>query len=208
MSTTVFSIGHSNHSLKYFIELLKQHEITALADVRSKPYSRINPQFNKDELRQALRQNDIAYVFLGEELGGRSDNSLCCDHGKVLYDKVAETTLFQRGLERVIQGAKDFRITLMCSEKEPLECHRTILVARHLYERGLEIKHIHSDGSLETHEALMKRLLSLLGLEERDMFLSKNEVWKNAYYLQGLEISYEVDSSKIPVKSIAGGGKA
>src|SRR5271169_2675230 len=127
MAQTIFTIGHSTHTQEYFISLLSRHGITALCDVRSKPYSRVNPQFNREELQRVLREHGITYVFLGTELGARSDDPTCYENGKVQYDRLAHTELFRQGLDRVQEGVRKYRIALMCAEKEPLECHRTIL---------------------------------------------------------------------------------
>ena len=143
MQQTVYTIGHSTHLRDQFLDLLSMHSITAVCDVRSTPHSRINPQFNRKEIKAALQAQDIAYVFLGKELGARSEDPACYDHGKVRYDCLARTDLFRKGLQRVQDGTKRFRLVLMCAEKEPLKCHRTILVARHLYALGIAVQHIH-----------------------------------------------------------------
>jgi uncharacterized protein (DUF488 family) len=123
----LYTIGHSTHSLEKFIALLKQQGITALCDVRSKPYSCMNPQFNRENLKRSLRENGIAYIFLGKELGARSEDPSYYVCGKVQYDRLARSALFQKGIIRVRSGMRDFRLALMCAEKDPLECHRTIL---------------------------------------------------------------------------------
>src|SRR5271157_3752040 len=184
MAETIFTIGHSTHSQEYFIGLLSRHGITALCDVRSKPYSRINPQFNREELKKSLQECGITYVFLGKELGARSEDPTCYENGKVQYDCLAQTDLFRLGLDRVQKGMKDYRIAIMCAEKEPLECHRTILVARHLAALGLDVQHIHADGRLEDHAAAVNRLKRMLRLPEDDMFRSSEEVLADAYHLQ------------------------
>jgi uncharacterized protein (DUF488 family) len=190
---TVFTIGHSTHAPEHFIDLLHQHEITALCDVRSKPYSRMNPQFNREELEETLRAYGIAYRFLGKELGARSDDPNCYVSGRVQYDRLAQTDLFKIGLKRVLRGVKDnFRLALMCAGKEPLECHRTILVARHLAELGVPVVHIHGDGRLERHDAALTRLARMVKLPEHDMFHSREEVMAEAYRRQEERIAYEV----------------
>jgi len=206
MQDVVFTIGHSTQPLERFIALLKQHEITALADVRSKPYSRMNPQFNREALKEALRQNEIAYVFLGNELGARSADRSCYHQGKVQYPRLAETEPFRTGLERVQEGAKKHRIALMCAEKEPLECHRTILVSRQLDAVGVEVHHILGDGRLESHADAMSRLIRQLHLPEEDMFKSRGEILDEAYRLQGERIAYteEVPDDPGAVRSAAG----
>jgi uncharacterized protein (DUF488 family) len=206
MQNTVFTIGHSMHPQKQFICLLRQHCITALCDVRSTPYSRMNPQFNREELEKALLAQDIEYRFLGKELGARSDDPRCYEAGRVQYERLAETALFKYGLKRVLKGMKEgFRIALMCAEKEPLECHRTILVARHLTVLGIDVVHIHADGCLETHDAALSRLALILNLPEHDMFHSREELLANVYRKQGERIAYEIpepDSAR--VKDMAG----
>jgi len=171
----MFSIGHSSHTLQDFLALLRMHEVQAVVDVRSAPYSRYNPQFNKEPLEKGLAASGIKYVFLGRELGARSEDPLCYEKGRVQYRRLMQTDLFRRGIERVIQGACEYRLALMCAEKDPLQCHRTLLVSRALVERGCEVQHILANGSLESHEAAMERLLDLLKLPHGDMFCSKEE---------------------------------
>jgi len=195
MPDLVFTIGHSTHARERLIELLRQHGITALCDVRSKPYSRMNPQFNREELAQALVEHGVAYRFLGRELGARSDDPACYQGGKVQYSRLAETELFRHGLKRVLRGLEEgFRIALMCAEKEPLECHRAILVARHVVPFGLDIEHIHADGQLESHTAAMGRLMDMLHLSEDHLFLSREELMDDAYRRQEERIAYDSTS--------------
>jgi len=195
MQQTVFTIGHSTHRQEYFIGLLALHGITALYDVRSMPYSRLNPQFNREELKAVLTANGIEYCYLGKELGGRSDDPACYEDGQVQYDRLATTELFKYGLERVRSGMRQgFRIALMCAEKEPLECHRTILVARHLAALGLDVQHIHADGTLESHADALGRLERMLNLAEDNLFLSREELSADAYHRQAKRIAYEAES--------------
>ena len=163
IQSKVFTVGHSNHTLEAFVELLREHRVDALADVRSAPYSRFNPQFNRESFAAALKAGGIAYVYLGRELGGRSGNFDCYDdEGRIVFDRVAATETFQHGLARVVDGAARHRIALMCAEKEPLDCHRTLLVACALDKRGVEVAHIHADGRLESHDQAMSRLIDLV----------------------------------------------
>ena len=187
---TVFTIGHSNHPIEAFIALLKQHGISALADVRSAPYSRFHPQFNKDALEKALKEQGIKYVFLGRELGARSEDRSCYENGRVRYPLLARTALFRQGIERVTTGAAEYRIALMCAEKEPLECHRTLLVARALDELGVPIRHILADGRVEAHGEAMLRLLDLLGLPREDLFRSRQELLAEAIERQERKVAY------------------
>lgn len=186
----LYTIGHSTHSARKVIELLHGHQITAVADVRSRPYSRMNPQFNREPFSELLKTEGIAYVFLGRELGARSENRSCYIEGKIQYDLLAQTELFQVGLDRVIQGMVNHRVALMCAEKDPLTCHRTILVCRHLIARGLTAHHILEDGRLESHDDALSRMLGELGFLEHDLFRSQVEIVEEAYSKRGEQIAY------------------
>jgi uncharacterized protein (DUF488 family) len=186
----VFTIGHSTHTIEAFVALLKQHGVTALADVRSAPYSRFNPQFNKDALERSLKAEGIKYVFLGRELGARSDDRSCYENGRVQYGRLARTDLFRHGIERVIRGAEEHRVALMCAEKEPLDCHRTLLVARVLDEQGVGVAHILGDGQLEAHRDAMERLLDVTGLPRDDLFRSREELIAQALARQEERVAY------------------
>lgn len=188
---SVYTIGHSTHPIESFIHLLRRHGITALGDVRSAPYSRMNPQFNREPLEQVLKEAGISYVFLGEELGARSKDPSCYRYGKVDYELLARTKLFQLGLERVRNGARTHRIALMCAEKDPLNCHRTILVARNLVEQGVSVSHILSNGSVESHDQSLSRLMQMLRIAEDDLFRSPQDAIRDAYRKRGEAIAYE-----------------
>jgi uncharacterized protein (DUF488 family) len=190
----IFTVGHSTHPIDHFVGLLAQHGITALADVRSSPYSRMNPQYNRETLIKTLREVGIAYVFLGRELGARSEDPTCYERGQVKYDRIAETDSFRQGLERVVTGAGIHRVALMCAEKEPLDCHRTVLVCKALVAKGTQVEHILADGTLEPHEATMRRLLELWGLSEPDMFRSPEQLLNEALSRQEDRIAYVDDA--------------
>jgi uncharacterized protein (DUF488 family) len=196
MTKAVFTIGHSNHSMDRFLDLLRKYEISAIADVRSQPYSRFNPQFNREVLEKSLRSAGISYAFLGRELGARSEDKGCYVGGRVQYGLLAKTDLFRQGIERVMNGIEKHRIALLCAEKEPLKCHRTILVARQLAATGVEIQHILENGDLESHEAALSRLLKEDKLPESDLFLSREALIADAYSRREAEIAYreKVDS--------------
>jgi len=147
---TLFTVGHSNHSLETFIDLLKSHKIDVLVDVRSKPFSRFSPQFNKEGLEKAVKASGIKYLFLGKELGGRPQDSEFYDnHGFVLYSQIAESPLFLKGIDRLIKGIKTYRVAVMCGEENPANCHRRLLVGRVLAKRGVSIRHIRGDGTVQ-----------------------------------------------------------
>jgi uncharacterized protein (DUF488 family) len=217
MTHTLYTIGHSNHDINTFIALLKQHGVTALADVRSAPYSRYLPHFCKKTLKAYLAKEGIQYVFLGNELGARPDDETCYVDGKALYEKIAATKAFSMGLKRVLRGSETFDIALMCAEKDPLTCHRAILVCQHLKPLLPDIHHILGNGELETHQHLEERMLTLhgfmdavephndeqlslfnalaasplsAGLQSSQKSRSPDEVLREAYKLQGDDIAY------------------
>lgn len=191
MSNHLYTIGHSNHEFDAFLHLLRQFAITALGDVRSHPYSRYAPQYNRDALKKALTDAGIAYVFLGKELGARSSNPACYKHGKVQYDRLAVEAIFSEGIQRVTQGMERHQIALMCAEKDPLDCHRALLVTRKLSSLGIPVSHIHADGTLETQDAMESRLLQACRLPEGDMFKTRSEFVSEAYAIQGEKVAYQ-----------------
>jgi uncharacterized protein (DUF488 family) len=186
----IFTIGHSTHRIERFVALLQKQGITALADVRSSPYSRFNPQFNREALKKSLHDSGISYVFLGEELGARTKDRCCYDNDRVNYRKLAATPLFKSGLDRLEVGTSTYKIAMMCAEKEPLDCHRTILVARELESRGIPVAHILEDGSVESHSAAISRLKHQLQIPEHDMFKGDQELLEEAYTIQSQKIAY------------------
>jgi uncharacterized protein (DUF488 family) len=188
---TVLTIGHSNHRLEDLITLLRTHAVTAVADVRSAPYSRSNPHFNREALQDSLKLNRIAYVFLGRELGGRPDNPNCYIEGKVQYRKLAQTPLFRKGLDRILKGTRSHRIALLCAEAEPLLCHRAILVAQELAATGVPVVHIHSNGVLESHEEAMSRLVEMRGLPDKDLYRTKEQIIADACAAQEKRIAFD-----------------
>ena len=195
----IYTIGHSTHASDVFLALLRQHAVTAVADVRSAPYSRFNPQFNKETLCDTLGAKGIQYGFLGRELGARSEDRTCYEDGRVQYGRLARTALFQSGLDRVLRGAASYRLALLCAEKEPLACHRTLLVGRALEARGAALVHIHGDGGLETQAEALVRLLAALGMPGADLFKTREELVEEACARQEARIAY-VDPGLRPAK--------
>lgn len=195
MRTDVYTIGHSDLKIESFIEHLIQHNINAIADVRSSPYSRMQPQFNRESLKRVLQQNNITYVFLGKELGARSEQPECYRNGKVQFDILAKQPIFLQGLDRIMKGIEKHNVALMCAERDPLNCHRTILVSRQLHNCGITVKHILYDGNIELHSSVERRLLESLNIYEDDLFVSRSELISNAYTKWGERIAYVAESS-------------
>jgi uncharacterized protein (DUF488 family) len=188
-SHRILTIGHSTLSFDAFVSTLTANGVSAIADVRSAPYSRFNPAFNRDALKRELKACGMRYVFLGKELGGRPADPACYENGRASYTRMAQTDLFMVGLDRVIQGSVSHRIALMCSEGDPLNCHRTLLVARALAERGLPIAHIERNGQSTSQVDIEARLLRTVGLSD-NLLRSRDELLAEAYDLQAKRVAY------------------
>lgn len=198
MTNILFTIGYAGKSIDDFIALLEPHKITALCDVRSMPYSSRNPEYNRESLKMVLKSHNIEYVYLGEELGARSKDASCYVAGKAIHQKIAATTLFKNGLERIKLGLqKNYVLALMCAEKDPLTCHRTILICRQLRGQQFEIRHIIDHETTETQADLEKRLIKELKLYP-DMFkdTDPNALIERAYDVQSDCIAYVEKGSK------------
>lgn len=198
MSKTIYTIGHSNATAERFLGLLNLHGITAVADVRSQPYSRFNPQFNREELARALKTSGLEYIFLGHELGARSSNPACYRDGRAQYSLIAKTPEFERGIERLQERMENLRVAILCAEKEPLSCHRSILIGRYLHERSFDVRHILEDGGLEAHDSSLLRLLALHGMQETHLFHTKDELVALAYERQAEQIEYSASQMPQP----------
>jgi uncharacterized protein (DUF488 family) len=147
------TIGHSNHPIERFVDLLKAGGVALLVDVRSMPYSRRFPQFGKERLAKSLAAAGIGYVHEGAALGGKPESG-----GD--YDALAARPAFKEALGRLIERAEETTPCLMCAEKEPLDCHRTVLVSRRLAERGVSIDHLLADGGTRPHRDVEDALLA------------------------------------------------
>ena len=193
----IFTVGHCRHPFGDFVALLLGHRVTAVADVRSAPYSRWNPAFRRRALEGELNRRGFAYSFLGRELGGRPADPGCYDgKGRVQYDRVAKTALFASGIERVLRGAERTRIALLCAEADPSRCPRTLLVAPALQERGLRVRHILADGTVETHDRAMDRLAAGAGIPASGLFGEAGR--KRALEAVARRIAYRKPTMTIP----------
>ncbi|MBI4244927.1 MAG: DUF488 domain-containing protein [Planctomycetes bacterium] len=146
----IFTIGHSNNDINEFIKLLRRHNIEILADVRSQPYSKYVPQFNKILLENALKNHQIKYLFMGAELGGRPDSKeYYTADGRADYKKLSESKLFISGLTRLLDIANRSIAAIMCSEENPDTCHRKLLIGWALQKKDIEVCHIRADCSVD-----------------------------------------------------------
>jgi len=157
----IHTVGHSTHPPDVFLELLQSAGIDCIVDVRSVPASAYNPQYNQVPLKDFLGIHRIRYLHFADEFGAmKSDGDLLNEDGKLDFEKVRATRMFQQGLERTWQGVeKGHTIALMCSESDPLECHRFSMVSIGLENDGFEVRHILKDKSIKTNDELKDELL-------------------------------------------------
>lgn len=201
----LYSIGHSNQSQEEFLNLLNKHDINCIVDVRSVPASKFTPQFNMEPLKWFLRSHDIQYLHFGDEFGARRTDSLNAD-GQVDFEIAVKTPSFRQGADRLLRGLqKGFRISLMCSEANPLECHRFSLVSRYFHEHGLDVKHILKDGTLASHAELEEEMIYtylhskkhlLAEIEQLFGTYTKEDQRRDAYRIKNKEIGFKPELEK------------
>lgn len=196
--TTIFSIGHSNHSIDKFLSLLKIYKIDVVVDVRSAPFSRMFPQFNQEPFKKSLSDHEIGYLYLGDQIGGRSNDPKDYVDGQVMYKSLARKEAFNSGISRLREGSVKYQIAIMCSEKEPLDCHRTLLVSEALVNKGVAVHHIHANGSVETHGDALVRLLALHNLSSPDLFTDDTDRVQEALTLQEKKVAYQIPKPTEP----------
>jgi len=186
---TIFTVGHSNYEKDRFVKLLTDHSISVIADVRQSPYSGYVSQYNREIIKEILLEHGIGYVFLGDLLGARPQDRIYYTNNYVDFDKLCQSSFFQEGINRLEEGVKTMRIALMCAEKDPLLCHRTILVCKNLKILNMKIRHILHDSTLEKHSDTERRLLTAHNLQHNELFRSPEEVLDDAYRRQGLKMA-------------------
>ena len=198
----LFTIGHSNQSQEEFLAMLRRHGVNCVVDVRSVPASKYTPQFNMEELRRFLKHNDVQYLHFGNEFGARRTDCINED-GQVDFEEAVKTTAFLSGVERIKNGIeKGYRIALMCSEANPLECHRFSLVARYFYENGWDVQHILKEAELAPHETLEQQMIQefmhsrkyhVPEVDELFGTYTKEDQRQDAYRLKNREIGYRAE---------------
>ena len=196
MDKTIFTIGHSNHDITDFINLLLVNQIELVIDVRSAPYSKIYPHFNRNTLEVSLTKNSIKYLFLGDSVGGRSNSIKDYSKGRIIYKKIAEKEEYISSIYLIISLSSEHKTVLMCSEKEPLECHRTLLVSRSIEMLKVKILHIHRDGQIESQDEAIQRLLKIWNLDSPSLFGEDAERIDEAFTKQESKYAY-FDENKI-----------
>ena len=199
INNLVYTIGHSNHTIDYFTELIVTYNVNCVIDVRSIPASAYNPQYNKDFLSNYLKYRNITYLHFGDEFGARhTEKDLLDDYGKVDFDKVRKTEKFLMGVERLKDGlSKGFTVALMCSEAEPFDCHRFSLISYYLVRNGFIVKHILKDKTIIENPDLEMRLLKKYdkNIPKPTLFdtkvLSATERLNLAYRFRNMEVAYD-----------------
>ena len=198
----LFTIGHSNQSQEEFLAMLSRHGVDCVVDVRSVPASKYSPQFNMEVLRGFLKRNGVEYLHFGREFGARRTDCISED-GQVDFEKAVTTTAFLSGVERVKKGAdKGYHIALMCSEANPLECHRFSLVARYFYDHGWDVRHIMKDVEPQSHESLEKQMIKeylharkyhISEVDELFGTYTRDDQRRDAYRQKNREIGYRTE---------------
>ncbi len=189
----IVTIGYGNRPSDVFVELLMQNCLEFVCDVRSTPISSRFPTFSRNELEGRLKQAGLRYLFMGDTLGARPKDPALYVNGRASYEAISASTAFREGIERVKRGCQRYRLALMCAEKEPLDCHRAILVARHLSASGLDVDHIDAQGNLESHADFESRLMRRYHLEQTNLLAdaSTAQVLNGAYERRGSELAFE-----------------
>ncbi len=200
LNLKLYTVGHSNQSLEEFLSLLQRHGINCIVDVRSVPASKYAPQFNEENLKYFLKSFDIQYLHFGYEFGARRTDCID-DDGQVNFETAVTTPLFQQGAERLKKGLeKGFRIALMCSEADPLECHRFSMISRYFQNQGIEVLHILKDANLVTQSDVEKRMVDeflhsrkhhLAEIDELFGTYTAEDQLADAYRLKNKEIGYK-----------------
>lgn len=182
MNSSLFSIGHGNKKIEDFINEIKSLNINILIDIRSKPYSKWSPQFNKEQLEKSLINSGIKYFYMGDTLGGLPSDVSCYDYkGKVIYDIIKDKNFFKEGLEKlIIANDKKLRTVIMCSEANPEECHRTKLIGQELLKRKISLNHIISLNKTKSQETVMNELNK--GLNTTDLWGNQTEFTSRKSY--------------------------
>ena len=152
---SLYTIGHSRHTIDTFIDLAENFGISLFIDVRGQPYSRFNPQYNRERFREALAEQGIDYLWLGDRLSGRpTEAKFCGVNGKVLWHEVSRWPALNAGITEVLERTASERLALVCAEEDPMRCHRRFLLTPPLTERGARVLHIRGDSRLQSEEEM------------------------------------------------------
>ena len=195
----IYTVGHSNMTEEEFINLLKKYEINCIVDVRSFPKSKYVSHFDKENISKYLKKNNIVYIYMGKELGARRDNpSLYNDDGILDFEKVKRNQQFLNGINRIKKGLKKgYKVSLMCSEKYPQDCHRSILIGKYLKDNDFKVKHIDENGEIKSQEDIEELLMDKHFPDRNQMNLFKNKTEDETEKIQKV---YALSNRKIGFK--------
>lgn len=210
MKNIIYTIGYSKFTIDTFIQTIKKYGINVVADVRSHPYSRFKPEFNRESLIQFLKKEGIKYLFLGNECGARTKSTECYVNGKADYILISKTDIFINGIERIKKGSEKYHIVLMCAEADPITCHRTILVSRNLQTHNIKIIHILYNGKTEDNKDTEIRLAEKFNFQINQLSIpgfgkSTRDMIEDAYDKQGEKIAYSIDTGSTEEQYLKGG---
>ena len=208
VKNTVFTVGYSGYhqAVDRFVSDLKMYGINVVADVRTSPYSKFSPEFNREAIQAELKAAGLKYVFMGNELGARPSDRHCYVNGVVDYDRIVSAGFFLHGLDRVQMGvARGYVITLLCAEKDPIDCHRNVLVAHSLAKRGVDIRHLvqlapMEPAVVEDREDTESRLFEECDQgdsRQDDLFMSRDSLIEKVYKLRFKKIAYREESENV-----------
>lgn len=190
---TIYTIGYATKDISELIAQLQQYEVGVVADIRSVPYSAAFKDYHQKALQAHLKKAGIRYVYLGKELGPRSkEDSHYDESNQVQFDRLMQSDLFLSGIERLKNGLEgDHRIALLCAEKDPAICHRSLLVSHYLVRHlDTEVQHISHSGELESQKELEIRLIDLQELQA-DMLTGTDDLLELAYQQQLKDYAYK-----------------
>lgn len=198
----IFTIGYAGFEIEDFIKVLKEHNINSLIDVRSTPFSKFHTDYNKPLLCKVLHEKGIVYRNYNKEFGARQDNKIYYPNGYLDFSMFTKSNVFIEGMQKIIKAIPlGYNFVLMCSEKDPITCHRAIMISKAFYDNGVSINHILSDGQIITQSDIEARLLDMY-YPDRDQLslfaeqLSVEEMIKNCYRSQNEKIGYRLDNNE------------
>lgn len=198
----IYTIGYSGFKIEDFINTLKKYNINSVIDVRSNPHSQFYVDYNKENLENTLKTNKIIYRNYKDEFGARQEDKSFYTNGCLNFKAFSQSKIFQSGLKKIINAMPlGYTFVLMCSEKEPIRCHRNIMVARVFFEQGYEVKNILSDGTYVTQDEIEKELVNIYYPNREQLSLLSepltwNEMVENCYKLQNHKIGYRINDNE------------
>jgi len=195
----LYTIGHSNHQIDFFLYLLKKYNIQYVIDVRTSPFCKYTKQYDRWNIEKTLKENNIIYCFMGEFFGAkRKEKELYTAEGYLDFEKTTESEKFLLGFNNILKGLQDdYNVALMCSEKDPKDCHRSIMISKKFLEAGFEANHILPDGKIKTQKELEKELVNEFysGRKQLNLFtmnMTEEDYIRESYKKQNEKIGYRI----------------